>query len=258
MEPFRLGDMTTLASTRQRILRVSRRLGMEPQLRAVQRTFESAERRRTRHDDDRVRLLCAYVLSRESSCIDVGANVGGILQHFVRLAPAGRHMAFEPIPELAADLRRRFPAVDVRETALGATAEAAREFVRVLDAPSRSGFAPAAVGSHQTRRMTVAVDALDAILPPDFVPTIVKIDVEGAELEVLRGALMTLKAHRPIVLFEHQPSVMSPTGAVYDLLANEGGLSIFDMDGHGPYPKEVFAGVVSAGTRWNFVARPYR
>ena len=35
------------------------------------------------------------LLWRDSSCIDVAAHVGSILEHMVRLAPTGRHLAFE-------------------------------------------------------------------------------------------------------------------------------------------------------------------
>jgi FkbM family methyltransferase len=247
----------TASTTRQRILRASRRLGVEPQLRAMQRTFERGERRQTRLDDDHVGLLCAYTLRADSNCVDIGANVGRILEHFVGLAPNGRHVAFEPLPELAAELRSRFPTVDVRETALGAARKAEREFVRVVDAPSRSGFSPAAAGKLASSRLTVEVEPLDEALPADFVAAIVKIDVEGAELEVLQGALNTLRNHRPVVLFEHQPSSTSETGDVFDLLAGEVALSIFDMSGCGPYSKDEFLDAVLSRTRWNFVARPY-
>jgi hypothetical protein len=37
----------------------------------------------------------------------------------MRLAPGGRHLAYEPLLEFAASLRRGFPTVEVREAALG-------------------------------------------------------------------------------------------------------------------------------------------
>src|SRR3954447_14929740 len=45
------------------------------------------------------------------NCIDIGCHVGAKLSQFVRLAPAGRHMGFEPIPHLARRLQRKFPEV---------------------------------------------------------------------------------------------------------------------------------------------------
>jgi FkbM family methyltransferase len=245
------------ASARRQILRASRRFGLEPQLRAAQRTFERGERRQTRLDDEHIRLLCAYMLRVDSNCVDVGANVGRILEHFVSVAPRGRHVAFEPLPDLAADLTRRFPNVDVRRVALGRAPESDREFVRVLETPSRSGFRPAVAGNRETSRLTVEVEALDGALPRDYVPALVKIDVEGAELEVLEGALHMLRRHRPLVLLEHQPSDTSDSSDLFEILAEEVGFSLFDMEGHGPYSKDSFLHTVRHGARWNFVARSY-
>jgi FkbM family methyltransferase len=55
-------------------------------------------------------------------------------------------------------------------------------------------------GSSETLRVpSITVDAFAASNPP---PSLVKIDVEGAESEVLAGAESTLKDHRPLVLCE--------------------------------------------------------
>jgi FkbM family methyltransferase len=245
-------------AARRSILRTGRQLGLEPQLRSVQRTFERGEQRQTRLDDDHVGLLCANTLRIDSNCIDVGANVGRILEHFVRVAPLGRHIAFEPLPELAADLERRFANVQVRQVALGRTPQSDREFVRVLDAPSRSGFKPAVAGDCETSNLVVAVESLDQTLSAaDYVPALLKVDVEGAELEVLEGALNTLKTHRPILLLEHQVSGTSASDVLYDLLVEEVGFSLFDMGGTGPYSRDDFLRTVLTRQRWNFVARSY-
>ena len=61
------------------------------------------------------------VLSPTDCCIDVGAHEGSILAHMVEFAPLGRHLAFEPIPAMAAELRRSFPQVEVHQVALGAS-----------------------------------------------------------------------------------------------------------------------------------------
>src|SRR6267154_4469284 len=74
--------------------------------------------RRNRLDDRQLGLLLALTLERDSCCIDVGSHRGSFLELALRYAPFGQHMAFEPLPDLADELRERFPAVDVRATAL--------------------------------------------------------------------------------------------------------------------------------------------
>jgi hypothetical protein len=91
------------------------------------------------------------------------------------------------------------------------------------------------------------------------VPHLLKVDVEGAEHLVLRGALGTLTTHRPLVLFEHQKSTASHYGSgpeeMYELLTGEAGMRIFDMDGSGPYTLASFQEAYETGSRWNFLAQ---
>ena len=51
--------------------------------------------------------------------VDVGANRGQVLRDAVRVAPEARHVAFEPIPELAGQIARDFPSVECRVKAVG-------------------------------------------------------------------------------------------------------------------------------------------
>ena len=60
----------------------------------------------------------AFVLREDSNCIDVGANRGVILAEMCRVAPGGRHIAFEPTPIKARWLRKKFPEVQVEEVAV--------------------------------------------------------------------------------------------------------------------------------------------
>jgi hypothetical protein len=69
--------------------------------------------RRNTKDDFRLSLLMSFILREGSNCIDVAANHGKIPQQMLYLAPEVRHLAFEPIPELADLLRRLFPRASV-------------------------------------------------------------------------------------------------------------------------------------------------
>ncbi len=238
-------------AVRQRVLKGAQALGLEPQLRRVQARLEPREARRNRRDDDHLRLLLALSLAADSSCIDVGANVGAILAAMVHAAPLGRHIAFEPLPELAADLRARFPTVDVREAALARHA-GRRTFRRVPDAHTRSGFHDDGYPGGDTHAMEVEVQALDTALPDGFVPAVIKIDVEGAELEVIEGGMQTVIEHRPLIALEHggPPAV---SRRIHALLCGDAGLRAFDLDGGGPLTEDEFVDKVTSTNYWNFV-----
>jgi FkbM family methyltransferase len=202
-----------------------------------------------------LRLLLAFSLAAEDSCIDVGAHDGAVLRDLVRYAPRGRHIAFEPLPELAELLRRDFPGVDVRNAAVS---DRAREltFHRVKKHPTRSSLHPLDHDALDLEPFTVRTEALDDVLPEGFVPRVIKIDVEGAEEQVLRGARRTLAAHRPIVVLEHNRDSrhFGTTSAKIHGLVAEAGLRLFDIDGDGPYDAAGLERRTERGDVWTFVA----
>jgi FkbM family methyltransferase len=249
-----------MTTVRHAVLSAARRVGLEDRLRRVQRALEPAPVRRNRRDDENLRVLMAAVLERDSCCVDVGANIGTVLADMVALAPDGTHIAYEPLPELQQELATRFPQVDVRPAALSDRMGEA-SFARVRDAPAQSGFRLVGDRRRATEPLTVRVERLDDALPERFVPALIKIDVEGAEEQVLRGALETLRRHRPVVVLEHGNSAAeygTRPDDIFELLSAQAGLRIFDMDGVGPLTLEDFRAVASppAATRWNFFARP--
>jgi FkbM family methyltransferase len=227
-------------------------------LREARTAFDDARRRELR-DEHALRVVLASVLRADSNAIDVGANVGAVLESIVRIAPRGNHIAYEPIPDLHARLSSSFPTVDVRRAALSDVCEET-EFAHVVDAPAYSGLRrrqlPANIG--EVRSIPVRTERLDDVLEPGYVPALLKIDVEGAELNVLRGARRTLELHRPVVLFEHGSGGADVYGAtpgeLFDLL-DQVGLRIFDTEGEGPYSREGFCATFTEPI-WNFLACP--
>jgi FkbM family methyltransferase len=202
--------------------------------------------------------VAAAALNEDSNCIDVGANEGALLQYFAELAPRGHHIAYEPVPSLADELERRFPGVEVRRAA-ASDSVGETSFVVHKELASRSSLRSVGYSSEETETLTVHTEDIDSSLPEGYVPHLLKIDVEGAEHLVLRGALGTLKKHRPLVLFEHQRSTASHYGSgpeeMFGLLAEEAGMRIFDMDGGGPYTLEALREAYETVSHWNFLAR---
>lgn len=257
-------------NARGSVLRAARRAGLEEQVRAVRRAQVRAKwwaRGRTRaldatvrrnaRDERNLRVLLAALLHCRSNCVDVGANRGHVLAEVERLAPEGRHIAFEPLPDLARELAREHPAVDVRAVALS-NRSGESGFTRVSDAPGLSGFGDGRAAGRRRERITVRVEPLDAALPHDFAPDLIKVDVEGAELQVFEGARETLRRHRPVVVFEHSNRLAPQLGAtpadVHRLLS-DCGLRMFDMDGAGPLSVAEFQRVFDSHRRFNFFAR---
>jgi FkbM family methyltransferase len=257
---------TTAGKLRRSARSVVVRSGREDEARALlgrvreaRSAFDPAARRVLR-DEHAMRVVLATALRRDGNAVDVGANQGDTLEMILAVAPAGRHIAYEPIPALAQRLAARYPGVDVRNAACSDEAGSA-EFTHVLNAPAMSGLRqredlPAHAAA--VERFAVTLEKLDDALPEGYVPSLLKVDVEGAELLVLRGAAETLARHRPFVIFEHgiggADVYGSQPGELFDLL-DGAGLRIFDLEGEGPYTRDGFEAVF-AEPIWNFLAAP--
>jgi len=225
---------------RRAIGAVSRRLE-RPELLAV----VDAGARQAQRDELAIAAILASSLGSEDSYVDVGANRGQILRQALRIAPRGRHVAFEPIPALAVELARAFPQVECRALALGAKSEITqfchftlldgwsglRRHPTISDAQGRPEF------------IEVEVSTLDRELA-GLSPRVIKIDVEGAEMAVLAGGRTLLSEARPIVIFEHVREAAEMYGdapaAPWELLT-ELGYRIFSVTGEGPFTHEEFS-----------------
>jgi FkbM family methyltransferase len=242
------------------------RLGREEQarellgrVREARSAFDPMLRRELR-DRHALKVVSAAVLRTDSGAVDVGANLGEVLEVVTRVAPEGRHIAFEPIPELHELLVKRFPHVDVRQMALSDVAGTA-DFAHVLGDHAYSGLIQrdeVGATSRQVRQIEVHTERLDDVLPENYAPALVKIDVEGAEFQVLQGAVRTLERHSPVVLFEHGEGGADLYGThprqVFELLDGLG-LRIFDLEGDGPYSRDRFEDTFTEPI-WNFLAAP--
>ncbi len=219
---------------------VSRRLQRPELLASVY-----AAARRELHEEIALRAVLAGTLPGDGTYVDVGTNRGQVLREAVRVAPQGRHIAFEPIPALAAEVTRAFPSVDCRQKAIGARAGAA-EFCHFKMLDGWSGLRRSPQISNERgdpEFITVEVSTLDGELG-DLTPSVIKIDVEGAELDVLDGARTVLAEARPVVIFEHVVSAGALYGASpaapWDLLI-ELGYQVFAITGDGPFSRAAFA-----------------
>jgi FkbM family methyltransferase len=155
-------------------------------------------------------ILC----DRNKISIDVGANGG---EYLAAMMPLSRQVyAYEPIPLLANQLKRRFPKAVVRECALSNKVGSAVLYVpeyhdeKTNSTEALDGWASIVKDySLETRsypdkfpvvneiRVRTQVFDDENVSPVGFM----KIDVEGAEMEVLEGSVKTL-AQLPVLLIE--------------------------------------------------------
>lgn len=139
---------------------------------------------------------------------DIGANAGFFGLIAARLVgPTGHVYAFEPVPRVAATIRRsaRLNGLSNITVIQAAVSDGSgdREML-VGDHPGGaviSGLGAAEAGSTPLRVRSVSIDDLvgrGEVRPPNFV----KIDVEGAETQVLAGMSGAAARHRPVILCE--------------------------------------------------------
>jgi FkbM family methyltransferase len=145
------------------------------------------------------------VVRRGQIVFDIGANIGYYaLLASKHVGPSGRVLAFEPSPRNISYLHRHLELNRVRNVMVVPMACADRTSIAVFAAGSNCATGrladlttPRAAGQAEYVA-TVSVDQI--VRESGLVPNVMKIDVEGAEREVLSGAVETLRTARPVVL----------------------------------------------------------
>ncbi len=145
------------------------------------------------------------------SVYDIGAHIGlySALIATIFHAQSPRITAFEPTPDTAAETikirGRNGLDYEITQTAISDTCGTVDLYISGKAETSNSLNASFRKGDETVSVPVVTIDQLveDGLTPP----TIMKIDVETFEANVLRGALATIKAHKPIFTLEILSSV---------------------------------------------------
>lgn len=145
---------------------------------------------------------------------DVGANIGFFSTLLSRLVGRrGRVLAFEPEPENLDMLRWNLDANDcgnvtILPCALGAeTGTATFSLDEATGSTGHLGGEPTAgelaVGTGKVRLIRTPVETIDGVVERyGAAPDVIKMDIEGGEIDALAGATETLNRQRPVVLSE--------------------------------------------------------
>jgi FkbM family methyltransferase len=160
--------------------------------------------RKPDQDDEAAFALIAR-LPKDAVCVDVGCHKGKFLDPMRRAAPGGRFFAFEPIPYLFDMLKSKYRAderVRLFNCALSSVEGVATFFVNERDMGlSGLNARPDRMGADRLTEVKTTLLTLDGVVGEQKIDFI-KIDVEGAELDVLRGGARLIARDRPTILFE--------------------------------------------------------
>jgi len=172
--------------------------------------------------------------------LDVGANVGAVTLALARFtSPTGRVHAFEPGPPNLLRLRANLALNPALATAV--TVHAAG----VGDAPGELRWQEEAGNPGNAMLGTDGTHAVPVVTLDDFAAKhsltrldFIKVDVEGMELNVFRGAQQSLKKFRPVIYFETLSRFGDGHGSknfamIEQLLAGECGYKLHRLDSDG-------------------------
>lgn len=197
-----------------------------------------------RHQRDADLELIRSLLRPGDTMIDVGANIGfTAIEGAQAVGTSGRVHAIEPHPFI-----HRCLSENLTLNQLGSP-QVQTYAVAVADTPSEKGVqftndrrddmnymlskAPAHPSGTSGTGITVPLTTLDALFPVLPRCDLLKIDVEGAELAVLRGAGNLLKNTRQILIEAGDPNSLRHGTSAHDLLAHlkSAGFAVRAMDG---------------------------
>lgn len=143
--------------------------------------------------------------------VDAGAQKGGFLPSLARAARPGRVVAFEPQPVLADYLRRACRAARLDNVVVEAAGLSDTTGTRTLHIPARGESNPGGSFEEAIRAISVCRDldvpvvTMDAYFRGESARiAAVKVDVEGHELAVFRGAEQVLRRDAPLLVFESE------------------------------------------------------
>lgn len=146
--------------------------------------------------------------------IDGGANIGEISVAAAKaVGSSGKVFAFEPVHRFAKHLRdhvaaNRFQNLEVSEC--GLSFEPGEAEIFISDAPYRDGTHNDGLGSLFRRgdalgmTNTIPITTLDAFMAEKGVDRVdlLKLDIEGSELNALKGGMEMLQRHQPALIVE--------------------------------------------------------
>lgn len=150
-------------------------------------------------------LYLRSILKKGDCFVDVGANIG-LMSIFTAecVGDEGKVLAFEAHPNTSELLMQNIQLnslsnIEVKQYALGSI----EGKTNIYDNwQVNRGGASLVVKTKDSVAYEIEVKKLDTVFPEGITPKAIKIDVEGFELEVLKGAAETIRKHKPVLIVE--------------------------------------------------------
>lgn len=214
--------------------------------------------------DRLTREILKKSIKKDSNCIDIGSHKGEILDLMLKYAPEGKHYAFEPIPFYFTELEKKYrkKATILPYGLSNESGESTFQFVK--NAPAYSGIKRRRydIANPIIEEINIELKTLDEIIPSDERIHIMKIDVEGGEFNVLKGAVNLLKSNKPIIIFEYGQGASEYYGTksidLFNFITSEIGLRIYTLQSflknQKPITQQEFEHYFNSNEEYYFIA----
>lgn len=178
---------------------------------------------------EREMLVLNKIVPKDKPVFDIGANYGDYTYLLEKIVPANKIYAFEPIPDLYKRLKKVFPKSNIFDFALSnyeGIATFKIPYVNNKMLKSRGTLQLQIKEKNETSKTIIDVNTitLDKFLENHKLDAIgfIKIDVEGNELNVIKGGVNTIKKYKPTLMIEieqrhHQEKITHILDMITDL-----------------------------------------
>jgi FkbM family methyltransferase len=172
--------------------------------------------------DEELHLLLEQLVKPSMICLDVGANMGEMALHMAKLAgPSGAVLAFEPVAAIHERLQGNIQRNHLQETirsfqiALSDTSGQCEIAFAGADADNQGlGSIVNLQQGATVLRQQVKTETLDDFAAQQKLTRIdlIKIDIQGAEIKMLKGAAGVVEKLSPDLLLEISPDDLKAAG----------------------------------------------